>query len=319
MRLRRKPWRRIAAAVLGQRTKTLECPDMPLLTGKIALITGSTSGIGKATARGLLRRGARLIMLCRNGDKAEVVQQEFIADGLDARNMHFVTCDLADMASISDALSAIDELLGTHQIDILIENAAIMARRFETNRQGIEISFATNVLGHFALRRGLMRDGALNPHARIIVLTGETYAMARQCTPHFRWRGRLGGLAAYHRSKLGNFWIGRELQRRHPDLNVYIVHPGLVATNLGGYSRGFLNWAKTRLMIHPRDGAQMALLCATQDDLSHGSYYHNVYGEIELDNTDPALNDFAARRLWENCMELTQGKKQTATPISYAS
>lgn len=318
MRLSKKPWRRIAAAVLGQRTKTLECPDMPLLTGKIALITGSTSGIGKAAARGLLQRGARLIMVCRNADKAEVVKQEFIADGLDARNMHFVTCDLADMDAIDGALGTIDELVGTQKIDILIENAAVMARHYETTKKGVEISFATNVLGHFALRRGLL-GGALSPQARIIVLTGELYAMAEQCTPHYRWRGRWGGLAAYNRSKLGNFWIGRELQRRHPDLNVYIVHPGLVATNLGGYRGGFSRWIKARLMIHPRDGAQMALMCATQEDLSHGSYYHNVFGEIELDNADPALNDFAARRLWEICMELTQNEKQTTTSISYAS
>ena len=152
-------------------------------------------------------------------------------------------------------------------------------------------------------------QGALSAHARIIVVTGDIYVMAEACTPQHRWHGRLGGMAAYNRSKLGNFWIGRELQRRHPNLNVFVVHPGVVDTALrSGRGRrrdpdGFA--AKSKLLISPREGAQTPLLCATQDDLSHGSYYHNVHGEAELNDADPAMNDAAAADLWEQCTDLT--------------
>ncbi len=303
-RLSKSPIRRLYACMVRQKRRVEPCPDLPRLDGKIALITGATSGIGKETARGLLQRGAQLIMVSRNIEKAQVTQQQFIAEGLDGDAMIPVHGDLSDLDSISRALADIARRLKGRQIDILIENAAIWARDYGQTKQGLEISFGTNVLGHFALRRGLMK-GLLGAHARVIVLTGDIYVMADDCTPNFRWRGAFGGMQAYNRSKLGNFWIARELQKRHSHLNVFVVHPGVVATALGGDYGSISERMKRRLLIAPRDGAQTTLMCATQDDLSHGSYYHNVHGEAELDNADPAMNDLAAARLWEICSGLT--------------
>ncbi len=303
-RLSKSPIRRLYACMVRQKSKVEPCPDLPRLDGKTALVTGVTSGIGKETARGLLQRGARLIMLCRNSEKAEVTKQQFIAEGLDGDAIMPVQGDLSDLDSISRALADISRRLKGRQIDILVENAGIWARNYGQTKQGLEISFGTNVLGHFALRRGLMK-GLLSAHARVIVLTGDIYVMADDCTPNFRWRGAFGGMQAYNRSKLGNFWIARELQRRHGHLNVFIVHPGVVATALGGNYGSLAERMKRRVFITPRDGAQTTLMCATQDDLSHGSYYHNVHGETELDNADPAMNDMAAARLWTICNGLT--------------
>ncbi len=317
-RLSISPVRRLLACIIGQTSKTQICPDMPLLSGRMALVTGATSGIGKETARGLLLRGADVVMLCRNGDKAEVVKQEFIAHGLDARLMHIIRCDLADMASVEAAIANLRAQLNGRHIDILIENAGIMAAHYAEADKGVEIHFATNVLGHFALRQGLM-TGMLSPHARIIILTGDNYIRAQACTPQFKWRGRQGALKAYNRSKLGNFWMARELQRRHPEFNVYAVHPGLVATALDK-SGGFLSRQLRRnLFIDATLGAQTSLLCATQEDLSHGSYYHNVLGEAELGNADPATNDIAAARLWESCLHLTEKHGTIDNRISFAS
>ena len=83
------------------------------------------------------------------------------------------------------------------------------------------------------LRRILMAD-ALAVHARIIIVTDDNYVMAQGCSSNYHWRSRMGALRAYRRSKLGNFWIARELQKRHPHYNVFIVHPGAVATDLRG-------------------------------------------------------------------------------------
>jgi NAD(P)-dependent dehydrogenase (short-subunit alcohol dehydrogenase family) len=145
---------------------------------------------------------------------------------------------------------------------------------------------------------------SLARRARIIILTGDIYIMAEGCSPSYQWHSRLGAMRAYNRSKLGNFWIARELQRRHPDLNVFAVHPGVVASGLGRGGK-FAAWLKRALLITPQDGAQTTLMCASQEDLTHGSYYHNVHGECELDNADPATNDEAAARLWARCMEMT--------------
>lgn len=317
-RLSDKPLRRLAACMIGQAAKTRVCPDTPLLTDKVALITGATSGIGKETARGLLRRGAQTIMLCRNRDKAEVVVQEFIAEGLDARLMRIVSCDLAERASVAKAIDNVNGFLAGRRIDILIENAGIMLNRYEETDEGVEMTFATNVLGHFMLRHGLM-EKALNRHARIIVLTGDIYIAATQCHPNFKWRGAWGGMKAYNRSKLGNFWIARELQRRHPELNVFIVHPGVVASNLGAKGGFLARRVKQSLLLDAHMGAQTSLLCATQADVSHGSYYHNVHGEAELNNIDPAMNDVAAARLYDVCAQMLPGDEKQNAPIRFAS
>ncbi|MDB2536584.1 SDR family NAD(P)-dependent oxidoreductase [Alphaproteobacteria bacterium] len=276
---------------------------MPQLRGKIAVVTGANDGIGKETARGLLERGAEVIMLCRNIDKAEQARRGFLAEGLNARSMCLIECDLADLDSVKAAAQAVNYYLHGRKIDILVENAGVWARHYDETEQGHEINFGTNVLGHFALRRELM-TGSLALRARIIILTGDFYIMAEGCSPSYHWHSRLGGMRAYNRSKLGNLWIARELQRRHPDLNVFAVHPGVVASGLGNGGK-FAAWLKRALLITPQDGAQTTLMCASQEDLTHGSYYHNVHGECELDNADPATNDEAAARLWARCMEMT--------------
>ena len=302
-RLSKSPLRRLMACMIGQKQKVEMCSDLPRLDGKLALVTGVTSGLGRETASGLLQRGAHVIMLCRNMEKAEVARQQFLAEGHDGNAMHMIEGDLADLDSISTALLRLSEHLGGRKIDILIENAGVWPQRYAQTKQGLEISFGTNVLGHFALRRGLL-ENMLRAHARIIILTGDIYVMADDCTPNYKWRGALGGMRAYTRSKLGNFWMARELQKRHGDLNVFVVHPGVVATALGAYG-SVVDRFKRRMFITPREGAQTTLMCATQDDLSHGSYYHNIHGEAELDNADPAMNDAAAARLWDICMGLT--------------
>jgi NAD(P)-dependent dehydrogenase (short-subunit alcohol dehydrogenase family) len=302
-RLSPQPLKRLRHSFMGQRRHMAHCPELPTLRGKIAVVTGANDGIGKETARGLLQRGATIIMLCRNIERAEQARRDFVAEGLSADAICLIECDLADLDSVRAAGQAVRHYLNGRKIDILIENAGICPRHYNETEQGHEISFGTNVLGHFALRRELM-TGSVSRKARIIILTGDGYITADGCSPKYSWRSRLGGLRAYNRSKLGNFWIARELQRRHPDLNVFIVHPGIVATGLGG-SSALSAWVKRSLFITAKEGAQTTLMCASQEDLSHGSYYHNVHGECELDNADPATNDEAAARLWARCQEMT--------------
>ena len=317
-RLSRKPLRRLMSSMLGQSAKTGQCPDMPLLSGRVALVTGATSGIGKETARGLLQRGADVVMLCRDSDKAETVKHEFMAANLDARLMHFVIADMADLAQMGEAAQEIQNILAARRIDILIENAGIWRKSYAETENGIELTFATNVLGHFALRQTLMQ-GVLTPQARVIVLTGDIYVMASDCGPDFKWRGLWGGMQAYNRSKLGNFWIARELQRRRRELSVFIVHPGVVATDLNRSGGRLMAWVKRKFLLDAPGGAQTVLMCATQDDVSHGSYYHNVHGEAELNNADPAMNDIAAARLWETCVNLVGNAASHNNPISRVS
>ena len=303
-RLEARPVRRMLGCYSGQKESVRMCPDLPLLEGKTALVTGPTSGIGRETVAGLLARGANVVLAGRSCKKLRALIQGLGEDGYDADRLTPVLCDLADLDSVAVAVQEINKIFRRKPLDILVENAGIMPTKYDETPQGHEISFGTNVLGHFALRAGLLR-GCLSEKARVVVLTGDIYVFSQSCSADFRWRTPLGGIKAYHRSKLGNFWVARELQRRYPRLNVFIVHPGVVATNLGlggAVSRAM----KQHLRIDPVAGAQTSLICATQPDLAHGSYYHNVHGEVELTNADPAMNDWEARQFWNACARLSE-------------
>jgi NAD(P)-dependent dehydrogenase (short-subunit alcohol dehydrogenase family) len=282
---------------------TAQCPATPRLDGQIALVTGGSRGIGLATSRGLAGRGAEVITASRREDLGKRIAGEIEADlGMPA---HFVPLDLGDLTTISRTLDGVEAVLRGRPLDMLIANAGLWPTRHRLSAQGHEIAFATNVLGHHALIKGAIERGWLGEGARVVILTGDIYIMTDECTPDYAYRGMLGGQLAYCRSKLGNIWYARELAKRHPALRVHVVHPGVIASDLGGSSDGLLGRIKRRMMLPIEEGAQTSLFCATQPGLESGTYYHNVLGRVELDPGDPAADDAKARALWELVEELS--------------
>jgi NAD(P)-dependent dehydrogenase (short-subunit alcohol dehydrogenase family) len=297
-----RPLRRMMGASFRQARRTPRCPEAPHLDGWLAVVTGATGGIGLEIARGLGRRGADLILPCRNLAKGERVVHDLRVAAPGA-HIELVEADLEDLESVRRAAAAIARLAAGRGVRLLVENAGIWPRTYATTRQGHEIAFGVNVLAHFTLRRELEAAGVLEG-ARIVVLTGDIYVLASACAPDFRWRGALGGMQAYCRSKLGNLWIAAELVQRRPGFEVRVVHPGVVATNLGGDAGSAGNWLKRFLMISPEEGAQMPLICATQPGLENGGYWHNVHGRMLLPTEDPARDTAAAATLWSHCEAL---------------
>jgi NAD(P)-dependent dehydrogenase (short-subunit alcohol dehydrogenase family) len=284
-----------------QEARSLRCPDAPRLDGKRALVTGGNAGIGLATCAGLLARGAEVVMAARNPTKAAAACAELLRTAPAGASVQAVTLDLADLRSVHAGARSLAERHAP--LDIAICNAGIWPQRCERSPQGHELAFATNVLGHFALLRRLLAAKALREDARIVVVTGDIYVMARECTPDYRFDGALGGMQAYCRSKLGNIWIAHELQRRYPQLHVAIAHPGVVASDLGGAPAPRFDRIRRRLMLPLELGAQTPLLCATQP-LARGVYVHNTLGELPLEGDDPGADRAAAERLWETCTAL---------------
>ncbi len=287
----------------GQAKRTPRCPDTPRLDGGLAVVTGATGGIGLEIARGLARRGAALILPCRNLGKGERVAQALRAEGARDAGIDLVEMELEDLESVRRGADAILRAAAGRSVAVLVENAGVWPRRYAETRQGHEIAFGVNVLAHFALRRALAAGGSLEA-ARIVALTGDIYILASACTPDFRWRGALGGMQAYCRSKLGNLWIAAELVKRSTDLEVRVVHPGVVATNLGVQAQGLAARLKRRLLLTPEQGARMPLVCATQPGLESGGYWHNVHGRMRLSPEDPARDASSAAKLWETCEAL---------------
>ena len=296
------PSRRLLAATFGQARRTPRCPATPRLDGRLAAVTGATGGIGREIARGLARRGAELILPCRNPAKGAALLEQLRSDGGGAEP-RLVPMDLEDLDTVRAGARELEALAAGRRIDLLVENAGIWPTRYARTRQGHEIAFGVNVLAHFALRQQLVRAGLLE-RTRVVIVTGDIYILESTCTPDSNWSGSRGGMRAYCRSKLGNLWIASELLRRSPQLSVYVVHPGVVATNLGGETGPVATRLKRLVMVDPELGAQMPLLCCTQEGLESGAYYHNALGRMRLDARDPARDSAAAARLWETCEAL---------------
>lgn len=292
-------------AMWRQAARSLVCPEGPRLDGQRALVTGGTEGVGLGTSRGLLRRGARVIMASRSAAKGERAQTQLREELGDDASVSFLSLDLADLECVRDACRRLAAELGDERLDVVVCNAGVWPQRHNFSAQGHELAFATNVLGHFLLLR-LLLESVLAPDARVVIVTGDIYILSSDCTPDYSYRTPFGGMIAYCRSKLGNLWIAGELQRRHPGLRVRVAHPGVVATGLGGTRRGIADRLSRRLMLDVDQGAQTVLYGATQTGLPAGAYLHNVHGLMRLADGDPGADVARAAQLWERCETLCQ-------------
>lgn len=297
-------FRRLLQSLWRQKSRALTCPDSPRLDGKLALVTGGNAGIGLETCKGLASRGADIVILARNESKAKAAIAE-IQKLIDSA-VHFIVLDLADLTTIPLALKSLESIYPGRTVDILIANAGFWPEQYGVSAQGYEIAMAINVLGHHAFISGLYADKRLVKGSRVVMLTGDLYFLSRNCTPDFRYQGRSGGQAAYCRSKLGNLWWVRQaaLEFAERGVDVFAVHPGAVASELGAPENAFVQWIKQRIMIPVELGAQTSLYCASQGGLVSGAYYHNVLGLVDLPPSDVGADMTRAAEFWEQINSL---------------
>lgn len=257
--------------------------DMPSQAGKLAIVTGANSGLGYYTALELARKGAQVILACRAKDKTEAAIQD-IRKVVPEAKLEFMALDLADLKSIR-AFAQV--FLSKHKkLDLLVNNAGVMALPFRKTADGFEMQIGTNHLGHFALT-GLLLDALkASPGARVVNVA----SMAHRWTPgmdlddiNFERRS-YKKWDAYGKSKLANLLFTFELDRRlkKSGLNVMSVaaHPGYSATNLGfaGPSMeksmlGKLVMDVGNLFAQPADmGALPQLYAATMPDMQGSDY-----------------------------------------------
>jgi retinol dehydrogenase 12 len=275
------------------------------LAGKTFIVTGANTGIGKVTAKELARQGAHVVLACRSKDKTLAVIAEIKRDtGND--QVEFVALDLGDLASVR---ACAKELLARDlPIHGLINNAGLGGARGLT-KDGFELQFGTNHLGHYLLTRLLLDKIKQTPGARIVNVASKAHYQARAID----WdvlnkpTRTVSGMREYAVSKLSNVLFTKELARRLEGTNVttYAVHPGVVATDVWRRVPGPFRWVIKKFMITPEEGAQASLRCATAPELANetGRYY-DVGGK----ETRPSkLADQAelAAQLWSKSAEWT--------------
>lgn len=292
---------RMFGALLFQGHKT---PAVELikssLNGQLILLTGGNNGIGLETARGLAIRGAKVIIASRNEVKSAHAVKSIAGSVKEIESqgsIEYANLDLSDLDNVS---AAVDELLKRYpnkKFTQIIENSAVWPETGHSiSKQGYELAFATNVLGHHLLLRKMMEKDMLLENARIVIVTGDIYVTADDCTPHFTYSGK-DGTMPYSRSKICVNWLFQQLQERYPKLWVNLVHPGVIDTGLVEAPAAL----KQLILLDSVKGAQTTLLFATSSSplLVQGAYYHNTNGLMRLPSQDSYNNRKRAMETWE--------------------
>jgi len=248
------------------------------LVGKTFVVTGPNTGIGRATVEALAKRGASRIVLCaRSRERTQPVIDALHSAGADSEIV-FVPLDLADLSAVRHAAERILEL--DCAIDALINNAGIAGIRGQT-KDGFELTFGTNHLGHFLLTEELLPLVRRAPRGRIVIVSSRG---------HYRARGidwdalteptrSFSAMPEYFVSKLANVLHAKVLARRLADSSVttYSLHPGGVASDIYQRRLGAFAVLLRPFLITNQEGARTQLRCATEPDLAgeSGLYYHD--------------------------------------------
>ena len=281
---------------------------------RTVVITGGTTGIGRATVNELARRGARVIFTSRDADAGDAaVAQVRAATGNEAvehRRLH-----LDDLSSVRELASSLRADL--ERLDVLINNAGVVVTERRLTVQGSEFTIGVNYLGHFLLVEELRDLLVASAPARIIVLASDAHKAVRKGL-HFddlhASAGRFGmvkGFRAYAHSKLANILHTRELARRLAGTGVTAncVHPGLVKTRLGRDSEATrlgeaVLWPVIGLFMRsPERGARTSVWAATAPEVGDVTGAYLKDSEISTP-ARVARDDVAAKRLWEVSEEL---------------
>jgi NAD(P)-dependent dehydrogenase (short-subunit alcohol dehydrogenase family) len=298
---------------MGSRTWT--AADLPRLDGRTVVVTGANSGIGLVTARELARAGARVVLAVRDTARGERAA-ETIPGRSEVRRL-----DLADLASVRAFAGAWEG-----DLDVLVDNAGVMATPERRTKDGFELQIGTNHLGHFALTNLLLPRIA----DRVVTVSSGAHRAGRIDLDDLNWeRRRYERWRAYGQSKLANLLFTLELQRRleaaGSPVRALAAHPGWAATNLQRRTENLLQ--NTLMAIGNRVlaqsdemGALPTLYAATQD--LPGNSYVGPDGRGEqrghptlVGRTAAASDEGTARRLWALSEELT-GVRFPLTPVA---
>jgi NAD(P)-dependent dehydrogenase (short-subunit alcohol dehydrogenase family) len=296
--------------------------DMPDLSGKTVIVTGGNSGIGYEAALQFARKKARTILACRSLDKAGAAAAQIVASNPGA-TVEVMELDLSSLASVRSFADAFHQ---SHQsIDVLVNNAGVMALPYRKTADGFEMQFGTNHLGHFALT-GLLLDALLAAGgARVVTVSSGAHRMGRIRFDDLQWERSYYKWFAYGQSKLANLLFNFELQVRADRAGAKLIavacHPGYAATNLqsaGPRMRGSSGmeslWGTMNGMFAQSAamGALPTLYAATSAEVNGGDYIGpdglgEMWGHPAKVKSSAAAKDPAvAARLWEISEQLTK-------------
>lgn len=291
--------------------------DAPSLSGHAALVTGATSGLGLETAAALASRGARVLVAGRDPARTERAVEKASASAAEGGSAEPLALDLASLASVRAAADDVVERVD--RLDLLVNNAGVMAPPFGQTEDGFETQIGTNHLGHFALTAWVMPALLACDNPRVVTVSSGAHRMGTIHPDDLHYAHRsYSAWPAYGASKLANLLFTAELSRRADDADAPLVavaaHPGFAATNLQyagpRWAHNPLGRAVTRavngvLAQSAADGALPQLYAATMLDVRGNDYYgpdgmgESRGGPTRVGRSDAAGDADMARELWE--------------------
>ena len=286
--------------------------DAPDQKGRIAIVTGSNIGLGYDTALALAGKGCRLVLACRNLDKAQAARGQILARYPKAR----VECQTLDLSSLKSVRAFATGFLKSHRkLDLLINNAGIMMPPYSLSEDGFESQLAANYLGHFALTGLLLPVLARTAGSRIVSLSSlaHNWGHIRFDDPHFK--NGYSKRGAYGQSKLACLMFAYELNRRLQEAGLKTLsvaaHPGVAVTNLAQHFPRFLTMFFPLIGQSAAAGALPTLYAALGDDVDGGDYcgprsMRQMRGApVKVSSNRASRDSAAAKRLWKLSEELT--------------
>jgi NAD(P)-dependent dehydrogenase (short-subunit alcohol dehydrogenase family) len=272
------------------------------MQGKTVIVTGGNTGLGKASAIGLAKLGADVIITSRSAEKGAKARAD-----IEAAAGRAVRLELLDLASFASIRAFADRILETTpKIDVLVNNAGLILDRRESTDEGFETTFGVNHLGHFLLTSLLLPRIRESVPARIVVLASDAHYRAKR---GLDWDDlmaarRFNGFEVYAKSKLANVMFARELARRLQGTGVTVnaVHPGVVATEFAGKddARGPIGWffrMAAPFLRTPARGAETTVYVASSPEIEGrtGRYFADCRDKAPSIH---ARDDAACQRLW---------------------
>ena len=272
------------------------------MNGKVCMITGANSGIGKVMALELAKMGANMVMVCRSEARGEKAQKEIIAQS-GSNSVELMTADLSLM---SEVRRLAEEFRKKHdRLHILINNAALWPTKKMMTKEGLEMQFAINHLSHFLLTNLLLDVIKDSAPARIINVSSGLHRRVKMDFDNLQAEKGYRHMGVYGRTKLANMYFTKELARRlnGTDVTVNAFTPGMVSTNLGRYMSGVSRWFWKTFSGSAERGAATGVYLAASPEVAQvtGKYFAN---SKETRSSKISYDKGTAKRLWKVSEEL---------------
>lgn len=284
--------------------------NIPSQKGKIAIVTGASSGIGYEAARVLANKGAEVIVAVRNKEKGKNAVQKIKEQNSEA-NVKPMLLDLADLKSVEQF--AIDFKKSYTKLDLLINNAGVMMPPYGKTKDSFELQFGTNHLGHFALTGHLFEFLKKTPNSRIVNVSSGAHNWGNIDFNDLNWENRKYKPGrAYGDSKIANLYFTYEMSNRlnGSDITVSAAHPGWTATELQRHS-GLFSFGNRFFAMPIEQGTLPTLRAATDEQVNSGDYYgpdgfREMRGyPVKVDSNELSQDKEISNRLWDVSEQLT--------------